>query len=60
MENLDKRRPRGISMSDREVGFAQYLRDFYHLCTVSDVVRFLILRDFARIQDEIKKEAGEL
>lgn len=52
MENIDRRKSRSVSLSDRELSCAEKVMYFYHLRSVSDAIRFLILRENAWITEE--------
>lgn len=59
MENLDidKRKPRSISLSEREISSAENIMYYYRLHSISDAIRFLIIRENAEIenkQNEVK------
>ena len=56
MENIDRRKSRSVSLSDRELSFAENVMYFYHLRSVSDAIRFLIIRENGWIQKEQAQE----
>ena len=59
MESIDKRKPRTFSMSEREYSLIEDVMYFYRLRSVSDAVRFLIIRESARIERYDAEKAAE-
>lgn len=53
--NIDTRKPRSISMSEREKSFAENIMYYYRLHSISDAIRFLIIRENAAIEAEAAK-----
>lgn len=49
-DEQDKRKQRSIAMSERELSFAENIMFFYKLRSISDVVRFLIIRENEAIE----------
>ena len=58
MESIDKRKPRTFSMSEREYSLIEIVMRFYQLRSVSDAVRFLIIRESARIAQMAEESTG--
>lgn len=48
--DIDRRKQRSISISDRELSYAENIMYFYRLRSISDAVRFLIIRENEAIQ----------
>lgn len=47
-----KRKARTISMNDAELTITKNVMDFYRMHSISETVRFLILRENAKIEVE--------
>ena len=48
MENL-KRKPRSVTLSEDEIAKTEVVMDYYHLHSISETLRFLAIREFAKI-----------
>lgn len=48
MDNL-KRKPRSVTLSEEEVTKTEFVMNYYKLHSVSETLRFLAIREFARI-----------
>ena len=59
MENIDKRQSRTFSMSEREYSQIENVMEFYRLRSFSDAVRFLVIRENARIARFEAEQAAE-
>lgn len=46
----ERRTPRSVNMNEAELQMAENVMEYYHLHTVSEVIRFLIIRENARIE----------
>ena len=58
MESIDKRKPRTFSMSEREYSSIELVMDYYRLRSVSAAIRFLVIRESARIAGIEVESAG--
>lgn len=50
--NDAKRKARTISMNEAEITMTENVMDYYRLHSVSETIRFLIIRENARIENE--------
>lgn len=55
MENIDRRRPHSIALSDKELSYAENIMYIYHLRSISDVFRYLLIREHGWITEEQTK-----
>lgn len=55
--NEFKRRPRTITMNDNEITMTENVMEYYRLHSVSETVRFLIIRENSRIEAEKAEKA---
>ena len=58
MSNLI-RKPRCLSLNDFEVAMLKTIMDYYHMNNVSEVMRYLIMRENARIEQEVCKAVAD-
>lgn len=55
MESIDRRKPHTISISDKELSYAENIMYIYHLRNISDVFRYLLVREHEWITEEQAK-----
>lgn len=58
MSNLI-RKPRCLSLNDYEVAMLKTIMDYYHMNNVSEAMRYLIISENARIEQEVSKAVAD-
>lgn len=60
MESVSRRKPRTVSLNDQEFLIVEKLRELYGMRSISEVIRYLIIRDVQQLnEDHDLKKAGE-
>lgn len=57
--DVDKRKQRSIAISERELSFAENVMNYYRFHSISEVIRYLIIRENALIEAEQAESAGK-